>query len=151
MPERAGVGALAAHQCAMRRGSMKRLGVLFTLLGLMALTVAPASAASGSMTVQFNQTGTCTYEISASWGGLGGRTTDTVVLAWYDDEVGPLHTEMDSPVSGRSGTFTWSYHITGHPASAHHLGSAYLLNKNGRVVHGSTDTSAYTSSLEACP
>lgn len=128
---------------------MKRLTSLLIGLGLMALSAAPASAA-GSLTVTITETSTCTFELAASWSGLGGGSSDTVYLVWYNDENGSPHSESDSPVSGRSGSFSESFHVTGETFSAHHYGVAYLLNKGGHEVHGSFDQSDVTPALEMC-
>jgi hypothetical protein len=128
---------------------LKRLTSFLIGLGLVVLSAAPASAA-GSLTVTITETSACTFRLDASWSGLGGGSSDTVYLVWYNDETGSPQSDSDSPVSGRSGSFSSSRHITGETFSAHHYGVAYLVNKGGHEVHGSLDQSDVTPSLETC-
>jgi len=101
---------------------------------LLLILAAPVSA-KPSKTLTIQEGPDCTFTVSYSWNGMGGKSDLNVWVAlsgWHATGSAMLGWQGTSPVSGKSGTFSHAF-VSTESFAYQYAGYAYLQS-GGRVI-----------------
>lgn len=136
--------------------NMPRFLIIVLLVVMLALALVAAAPSAGWLSLWGPTQSGCSYTITAQWAGVNGAKTLELWLTenntWNggdDFRIAPTHF---APVSGKSGTFTYTFPPLATSATMNLFrGWGQLLDAHGHAISGTLDFTGYASGYCTAP